>query len=338
MSALEAIAKQAQDYYREVPVIILGSGASAAFGMSGMAALATHLLETIDVLDTSDEEKAAWKTFCDLLSSDVDLETALLRTQLSPETNRRIAKSTWDLLNPEDLLVFNKSLEDSDLFPLGRLLSSMLRSTQGRVNVITTNYDRLAEYSCDQAGIHHYTGFSHGYRRRLVSADYITSRRQVNILKVHGSLDWFADAQGVLLGLGSIKDIPTGLRPLIVTPGVDKYRGTQREPFRTIIHETDNVLSAASAYLCIGFGFNDEHIQEKLIIKCASQGAKITVITYKLTDAARQFLLNGVAKNFLAIESGDVVGESIVYSSALSAPISIQGNYWSLSGLLNLII
>ena len=37
---LEKISKQAQDYYKKLPVIILGSGASAAFNMSGMWKLA----------------------------------------------------------------------------------------------------------------------------------------------------------------------------------------------------------------------------------------------------------------------------------------------------------
>ena len=36
--------KQAQDFYSKVPVIVLGSGASAAHGMSGMNGLAEHLI------------------------------------------------------------------------------------------------------------------------------------------------------------------------------------------------------------------------------------------------------------------------------------------------------
>ncbi len=39
--------KQAQDYYGKAPIIILGSGASAAHGMSGMGALAQHLTEKL---------------------------------------------------------------------------------------------------------------------------------------------------------------------------------------------------------------------------------------------------------------------------------------------------
>ena len=41
--------KQVQDYYSRAPVIILGSGASAAHGMSGMGALASHLIANTDI-------------------------------------------------------------------------------------------------------------------------------------------------------------------------------------------------------------------------------------------------------------------------------------------------
>ena len=43
--------KQAQHYYSQVPTIILGSGASAAFGLAGMGALAKHLIEKIELSD-----------------------------------------------------------------------------------------------------------------------------------------------------------------------------------------------------------------------------------------------------------------------------------------------
>ncbi len=41
--------KQAQTYYAQSPAIILGSGASAVFGMSGMGALADYLKNSVSV-------------------------------------------------------------------------------------------------------------------------------------------------------------------------------------------------------------------------------------------------------------------------------------------------
>ena len=61
---LDKISKQAQDYYKNTPVIILGSGASAAFGMSGMWKLAKHLMTNVEVNDLHDNEQTSWRSFC----------------------------------------------------------------------------------------------------------------------------------------------------------------------------------------------------------------------------------------------------------------------------------
>ena len=66
--------KQAQDYYGKAPIIILGSGASAAHGMSGMWGLAQHLISKTDVSGLSDAETESWGIFCQTLTDGVDLE------------------------------------------------------------------------------------------------------------------------------------------------------------------------------------------------------------------------------------------------------------------------
>jgi hypothetical protein len=335
---MDVISKQAQDYYKNTPVIILGSGASAAYDMSGMWDLAQHLIKTIEVRDLPPSDIELWENFCGLLEGNTDLESALHQVNLPPKLTNRIVLSTWALLVPEDIAVFDKSLNDSTLFPLGTLLTHMLRSTTKQINIITPNYDRLAEYACEQENIHHYTGFSHGYRGCPVKRDYLKCSRQVNIWKVHGSFGWFVNEQGVISSLSNIHCIPEGLTPLIVTPGIEKYRSTHREPYKTTIHEADDVIDAASSYLCVGFGFNDEHIQEKLVNRCAKDDATVIVVTYKLSDSAKAFLFNGHSTRYLAIEAQPNDLNSIVYSSEFDEPIKLDGNYWSLNGFLKLIM
>ncbi|MEO4172261.1 hypothetical protein ABH287_07920, partial [Acinetobacter pittii] len=75
--------KQAQDYYGKAPIIILGSGASAAHGMSGMGALAQHLTEKTDVSELSDADMESWDNFCQTLRNGIDLETALHQVDVS---------------------------------------------------------------------------------------------------------------------------------------------------------------------------------------------------------------------------------------------------------------
>ncbi|MBH2812365.1 SIR2 family protein [Serratia liquefaciens] len=333
---IEEVAKQAQRYYGLFPTLILGSGASAAFGMSGMGALAAYLIKNVVVDDAG--HLAAWEVFCKDLESGMDLESALHKNDLPEEVTRNIVFSTWMHLCPQDLDIFNNGLDTHDEYPLCTLLKHMLRSTQGKVNIITTNYDRIAEYACEQARIHHYTGFAHGFRRFQADSNYLICQRQVNIWKVHGSLDWFLSSSGEICALGNSEKIPNNYIPLIVTPGIAKYRSTHKEPYKTIIHEADNILDSASAYLCIGYGFNDEHIQEKLVNKCVSKGSKLIIITHKLTDSTRRILFQGRIKEFIAIESGSHENESYIYTSNEESMLRVDADYWSLDGFLKLIM
>ena len=329
--------KQAQDFYSKVPVIILGSGASAAHGMSGMKGLADHLISHITDLKPSDPDSSAWNQLCQVLTKGVDLESALHQVKVSDALTSKIIKTTWLLINTEDSLVFQKSLQNRDMFPLSRLLEHMFKSSLRIINIVTTNYDRLAEYACDQVGIHHYTGFTHGFLRRLALPTEIKSSRQVNIWKVHGSLDWFQSSSEDTIALASTHRIPENYEPQIVTPGAQKYQKTHLEPFRSIINSADEAIKSANSYLCIGYGFNDEHIQPKLITKCIREKIPITIITHSLSDAAKKLIIDNEAQSFLAIERGETNDQSIVYSSLNKTPLIIKRNIWSLEGYLSLI-
>jgi len=330
--------KQAQNYYGKAPLIVLGSGASAAHGLSGMGALAAHLIKHTDILGLSPVDEVSWDQFCQLLTYGVDLESALHQVSVSEELTVRVIKATWSLINSEDIQTFRNCLQDRTIFPLGRLITHMFRSSLKKINIVTTNYDRLAEYACEQERLHHYTGFSHGFFRQLAPADEITISRKVNIWKVHGSLDWFKSPLEDIVALSNIDDIPNNYEPQIVTPGAQKYHRTHLEPYRSIINNADQAITAAGSYLCIGYGFNDEHIQPKLIAKCVRQNSPITIITYALSEATRKHILDGNAQNYLAIERGITDDQSVVYSSLQDTPITVDKNIWSLNGYLKLIM
>lgn len=123
-----------------------------------------------------------------------------------------------------------------------------------------------------------------------------------------------------------------------MTPGTQKYQTTHLEPFRSIISRADQALNDAGSYLCIGYGFNDEHIQPKLMEKCLRQKTPMTVITYALSGLARKLILERGAQNYLAIERGENDDQSIVYSSLDKNPLKVEKNIWSLEGYLSLIM
>lgn len=330
--------KQAQDYYNQAPLIILGSGASAAHGMSGMWALAQHLVANTDISKLSAGETETWGNFCQVLNAGVDLESALHQVAVTAELTSRIIQSTWSLINAEDIKVFNESLQNQGMFPLSRLLRHMFKSSLTKLNIITTNYDRLAEYACDQERIHHFTGFTHGFFRQLAAPNETNSARRVNIWKVHGSLDWFKSPLEDIVAISNIQGIPVNYKPEIVTPGTQKYQTTHLEPYRSIIHSADQAITSAKSYLCIGYGFNDEHIQPKLMARCQRQNSPITIITHSLSEAAKKLVTGGKVQNYLAIERGESDDQSVVYSSLNKNPVIVEKNIWSLEGYLSLIM
>lgn len=338
---LETLKLQAQDYCSKIPTMIVGSGASSSFGLSGMGALADHLQREVNPCD---DDKDTWVEICTLLQRGTDLESALLQKDLTADLRRQVVDATWNLLNPQDIKAFQQSLKEKGYFPLGKFLQHCLRTNENTLQVITTNYDRLIEYACEQENIHWFTGFGHGYRKFQVNEDVLrankVAKKIVNIWKVHGSLDWY-DIAGQVVSLSNSEIIQQDCTPYIVTPGKDKYQQTHDEPYRSIITAADVAMKSASSYLCVGFGFNDKHIQPKLIERCTINNTPIVILARTLTDATKKFLFESKPKNFIAIELNEISRGSSIYSSKRatpSEPLVVSDDLWSLNGFLSIII
>ena len=304
---IETVSTLAQECLKSSPVIVLGSGASVPFGLPSMVELAQHLTSS-DPADTlNQQELVQWDQFVSRLQNQ-DLESALASIMMSESLSDYIVRKTWKHINTADLEALNRLIGSADVSPLGRLYRYLFSSTQRFVSVVTTNYDRLAEYAADRVGLSYYTGFTYGYlRTRQGSSPTLFSQggkpaRTIEIWKVHGSLDWFMDSDDQTIGIALAKYLPDGFRPAIVTPGVGKYEQTHLEPFRTIITRADYSLSRGRAYLCIGFGFNDDHIQPKLMERWQQGNALLVILTKELTDSARYMLAKANGQRFLALE------------------------------------
>lgn len=339
---LELAHEIAQECISKAPVIILGSGASAAYGIPGMPALKTHLLATAAPKDATPGDIVEWENFKARLGT-VDLETALTEIRLPDAMTRQVVVSTWDFLAPYDVLVFQKLLEKRTLFPLTSLYRHLFSSIHHEINVVTPNYDLLAEYAADAGEMCHYTGFGYGHLRlrAKTQAPRIhlggSPARTVNIWKVHGSFDWFRDGAGVVMALPSTGKRPPNAEPVIVTPGIEKYRLTHDEPFLSIKQGADLALQSARSYFCIGYGFNDPHMQTKLVERCRTESVPLVLITKEITHTAKAFLKSGQCQRYMAIE--ECGSGSRIYSTEYPDGIDIPNHgYWSLDQFLTMVI
>ncbi|MBL1272254.1 MAG: SIR2 family protein [Oceanospirillales bacterium] len=338
---LEEISRLAQECFQGCPTIILGSGASMPHGLPSMGALSTYLMDNIDT--EGDVEDDAWLLLRHALSQGDHLEAALEGKTLPPSLLNKILRCTWECVNEKDQAVFASSADGTQTFPLGRLLRELINSTQRELNIVTTNYDRVAEFACNSVGIMFQTGFAPGYVQKWESTGRVQFKhghkasRIVKIWKVHGSLDWFQTEGHRTIGLPVFSMPDEKLAPLIVTPGLNKYEKTSEEPFRTTINGADTALKSAQAFFCVGFGFRDKHIHPKIIEQCMERNVPIVVLAQKLTNEAKQFLQEQAGNKYLGIEQH--AQGNYIYTSKQPDGMLLQGKgIWSLRDFNELIL
>lgn len=333
---LDTLAKECQRCAENNPAIVLGSGASIPHGIRGMGDLAAWLHENVQA--ESGAEADQWLLVKTALAAKDHLEAALENKNLPESLVVKIVRSTWEFISSDDYSLFKSAIKAEAVLPLQSLLGGLFRSTHRDIHVVTTNYDRVAEYAADIGGYIHKTGFLPGYLRRSEGAENLNFKqgndlaRTVTVWKVHGSLVWFSDTKGGVMSLPMTNELPDGLIPLIVTPGVSKYQRTHDEPFRSTIQGADRVLSHATAFICIGYGFRDSHIHPKLIARCRTNNAPILVAARTLTPEAKDFLRRDAGRNYVALE--DLPSGTMAYNKDNPEGVVIDsGKYWELPSL-----
>ena len=303
------------------PVWIVGTGAPCGVSTDfGMPALAKHLIEAFD--DDGSwlaDEKQAWDAISNDLSQNPDLETALQKNKVPDGLMRRIVAKTGD---------FVASIEkQSRVAGWGRTsqpwpLEGLLRAMQGEANesdehaitIVTTNYDCLIEHACDRLQLPVCTGFvgriscrydwgrAIGEMRELPSGSgpgKVKSKQRwpfrphVRLLKPHGSLDWFERDGETWSDPSRMYEPNTAKEPRkVITPGLQKYEeGFKGRHFDMFSH-CRSAFNKAGAFLFIGYGFNDSHVNDASNIESRLKAARIPglIITHSLSDQAMRLL------------------------------------------------
>lgn len=336
----EAIYKQLQSWTNNIPLIILGSGASVPFSLPSMWSLGEHIKNSINFVDSND--KTQFEEFIVEFDKSGDLESTLTKLQLRPNVLAEIVNKTWELVSKGDLEAYEHFIQKDIDFPLANLLKYFLDTAGKKVSIITTNYDRLAEYASSVAKAIICNGYSQnliGHFSNSIQSNNLASLKgysgQVNIWKVHGSLDWFKSVEDENVQLPNRQNIPNDYSPLIVTPGLSKYSETHNEPYRTIFTQADSEIEQANGFLCIGYGFNDIHVQPKLIAQIKNK-KPIIVITKELTPKTKQSIIDNNCQNYMLIEEANSK-DTKIYSSKFGEVIIQDTSYWELGKYLKLI-
>lgn len=298
---LDELKKWLQTIFTDNLVIIVGSGLSCAEGLPGMDALANRLKERMPEY-LSDSDKAIWNTISDCLEP-YGLEGALLKHQANETIETAIIRITAEYVLSKEQEAINKCITDNQKLKFSYLLPHVSASNPQISRVITTNYDRLIEFAAeyeswgvDSMMVGRYwgkhdpdlSGKLQVRDIRTVKNRYLKSklvyRDHIKIFKPHGSLDWFMVEDVPMTScIGKLEE------PLIITPGVGKYKKGYGQPFDVHREKANEAIDSASSILCIGYGFNDDHLQIHLTGKIKS-GVKTLLLTRGLSDNAKNIL------------------------------------------------
>lgn len=326
---LEDIFKRVQEIMRKKPLLLVGTGGSIPYGIPGMDKLCEHLKEELSPIFAGDP---SWNAFLQELDNGNGLESALLKVTLPDEIQTRILYATWNLVSEADLKLFRSLIYGEEHIALGRLIQYFYNADPQCINVITTNYDRMIEYACDFVSLPIDVCLN-GQYYRTQKQNPPQTRNIVNLLKVHGSLDLFQDTLQRTFALPLREKIPDGLTPKIITPGVTKFQSVFNEPFNSTLHNANNLIDSAQSYLCIGYGFNDDHIQARMLSE-SSRGKPILLITKAVSEHAAHLLVER-SQHYITISEGCDPGTSqVVIDKNVSM---VEGDFWKVEEFLTML-
>lgn len=316
----DALKSRLQSLFTDGLVTIVGSGLSCAEGLPGMGVLAGRLQADVPKRIAHNDE-ASWGDVAALLVAGTGLEAALHEVNVSAELDEAIVQATAAYMAEEEHKVLAECLNTGRVLRFPGLLPHLTPSSNKRVEVITTNYDRLIEFAAEWGGWGVDTGFvgrlwghhapqesEKAFVEDLVSRGKhpaLRYRKRVRLYKPHGSLDWFQTAQGPVCSA-----LPLPGQRLMITAGAGKYRLGYEQPFDAHREGANAAVDKARAFLCIGYGFNDEHLQTHLTLRLKA-GVPAILLTHGLTPAAEEVVRHS-ANTIALAHSADPPGTAVI--------------------------
>jgi hypothetical protein len=191
------------------------------------------------------------------------------------------------------------------------LLSFASRTaTRERLNLFTTNYDRLIEYGCDLAGLRVLDRFVGSllpvFRASRVNIDihynppgirgeprYLEG--VVRLSKIHGSIDWRwenKDLRRYNVPFGAAPnypDIPQDLsQSVMIYPNPAKDVETLDYPYAELFRDyAAAVCRPNSSLVTYGYGFGDDHVNRVIRDMLTIPSTHLVIIAWDETDPGR---------------------------------------------------
>jgi hypothetical protein len=153
------------------------------------------------------------------------------------------------------------------------------------VNLFTTNYDTLIEDALALNRIPYWDGFSGGavaYRTLRYGDDLPVKGFRANLIKLHGSIDWYLCEKGNVWRVRSGDNYPDTQMRVLIYPQATKYIATQQDPFSTQFDLFRKALNSSNNNLLAvcGYSFGDEHINNEIEVAMSKQSNKTVLVAF----------------------------------------------------------
>ena len=306
----------AQKFLSDPPVIIWGSGATIPYGLPSM-----------------DDLKKALRPHIVELNGDANLEVALGNIDDENKINE-IREVIRNEVLKKDIACLKSSIQNPHyLKPTIRMINKFYNAHPQKIDIVTSNYDRVLEYALSQGGYSYTDGFTGKPLSKFEKSSFGNSKI-INLIKVHGSLNWVSYSNDPFFLPCEYET--NGLKYVMILPSKNKYKDVIDEPYRTLITKSDEAIEAAQSFLVIGFGFNDEHLTPKIESQIKN-GVPVVIITKTATSSCKTKL--NEASNYCLFEKIDS-GTKVTFKKQadLQEQVSfIDKNYWELSQFMEIL-
>ncbi|MCH5250693.1 MAG: SIR2 family protein [Lachnospiraceae bacterium] len=175
---------------------------------------------------------------------------------------------------------------------------SHLVRTPSKLTIVTTNYDTLIEDAADSIGYTVMDGFSFSHRpyfdsdmfewnlvkdiENIKTREHEYKKNIINLLKLHGSLTWERDANGIRR-----KEKTDVVNPIMIFPSSNKYMQSYQDPYFELFTKFQELLKRPNTLLITtGFSFADNHISQMIIQAILHNKSLATLISdYNITQS-----------------------------------------------------
>lgn len=280
-------------------IVLIGAGASVVTDSNGdidldygptmrdLANLIDTELKISNDFYTIDE----LKKFCNYKEDEVNIENLLSKLQTYMEfiyidgkesnINKNFDKKKYKKSIEEILKIIKKHTDieyNENVFKHANLIKKLsdIVTTPYRVSFVTTNYDSVIEKAAASIGYIVFDGFTFNIDPQfdaemfdwilarnipnVISKQFEYKKSIINLLKIHGSLNWERGNNGEILRKNNITQ-----NPIMIFPSSDKYMHSYERPYFELFTKFQDLLRKQNTLLITtGFSFADYHISSMI--------------------------------------------------------------------------